>query len=153
MSWLRCLNSFTRFVAAESAKPIAPVILIPVRDPFLRPPKEFDEYDPSRRGGKETNRGCSSPRVGTTSGGPTSTCSCALQSTESDAPHGVVEPRGKVEAESPENPKRKRKLAKAIETRPKKSKLISSAMPATSVIEVCFVVKAIFFFIFKFPCF
>lgn len=44
MYWLRCLDSFTTFVAADSDEPsiVAPIVLIPARDPFLRASKEFD---------------------------------------------------------------------------------------------------------------
>lgn len=42
--WLRCLEAFTQFVAPDSPNPtlLAPVVLIPARDPYLRGNKEFE---------------------------------------------------------------------------------------------------------------
>lgn len=41
--WLRCLKAFTQFIVPNSVDPtiFAPVVLIPVRDPFLRATKDF----------------------------------------------------------------------------------------------------------------
>lgn len=42
--WLRCLEAFTQFVAPDSPDPVllAPVVLIPTRDPYLRASKDFE---------------------------------------------------------------------------------------------------------------
>lgn len=58
------------------------------------------------------------------------------KSVESAAPRTTIESKGKAVVESPENPKKKRKLVKALEVEPKKAKLMSSAMPPATVIEV-----------------
>lgn len=62
------------------------------------------------------------------------------KSVESVAPPVVVASKVKaVMVESPENPKKKRKLVKAVEVEPKRTKLMSSAMPPTTIIKVCFI--------------
>lgn len=59
------------------------------------------------------------------------------KSVESVAPPVVVASKVKaVMVESPENPKKKRKLVKDVEVEPKRTKLMSSAMPPTTIIKV-----------------
>lgn len=58
---------------------------------------------------------------------------------KSAALHVVANPKGQaVMQESPENPKNKRKLVKAADGEPKRTKVMSSAMPPIIVVEVCF---------------
>lgn len=44
LCWLRCLEVFTQFVAPDSPDPVllAPMVLIPMREPYLRANKEFE---------------------------------------------------------------------------------------------------------------
>lgn len=151
MYWLRCLDSFTRFVAADSAEPSinAPVILIPARDPFLRASKEFDGSTlPLDEARKQTEDAPAQELVAPPVAQP-APAPVPSKSAESATPRGAVEAKGKAAAETPENPKKKRRLTKVVETQPKKSKLMSSTMPPESAIEVCLRQK---FFTFEFPC-
>lgn len=129
--WLRCLESFAQFVAPDSSDPVlfAPVVLIPVRDPYLRANKEFEgstlQATKARKQLEDT---------------PVPLAPAQLQpshSAESTAPRPSPAAKGKgVAIPASENPKKRKKLAKASAVEPKKKKLMSSAMPSTPIIEV-----------------
>lgn len=60
---------------------------------------------------------------------------------ESGSPLVMVDTRGKgiaLESPSSKSKKKKRKLVKALKGEPKRTKLMSSAMPEAEIFEVCF---------------
>lgn len=104
--WLRCLETFTQFVAPNIADPtrFGFVVLIPVRDPFLRTTKVFED---SSIPIEEARRLVEDAPIEETVPSP-------------KARSHPIKPKGKAVVESLENPKKKRKLVKGIEIEPKK---------------------------------
>lgn len=146
--WLRCLKAFDQFTTPNSPDSLllAPVVLIPARDPYLRVNEEFDGsnllMEEARRQLKDAPAPEAAPQPRIQSQPQSQPLPQARpqpsQSAESVAPRPAPAAKGKeVAIPSPKNPKKKkRKLTKASVVEPKKKKLMSSAMPSTPIIEV-----------------
>lgn len=126
-------------MALDSTNPtlFACVVLIPTRDPFFRVNKDFEGSTVHVEEVRRQVEDASLQEVVPSPKARSHPIPTPSKLAESAAPHVVAASKGKTMLV--EYPKKKRKLFKTVEVEPKRTNLMSSAMPPATIIEVCFI--------------